>query len=394
MALDKFTDIVNTAKNAAARAAKATTDFASKASEVTQAKVTETSQKIKEAVDDGKLTDVANSAKHAAVRAAKSTAEFASKASEVVVESAVEAKALAAETSQKVKDTIDDITETLPIKELPKVLGNQALYAVLDQMDHNELARLFEGPLRMDDKRGKDVADNASDTGLRNHVAAELLSAAKNSMALWKELPPYDEIVRLVAKQVKVIDDKSEAEVADVERAILFKIVDLSISKMTEEEIQKMTVQVEQELASRGVYRKVSVKEIREFTTFMAMEFADRAGSYAAVGGLAGTLLGMNSLQLIVLKGIVATSGYATAGGALLGLGASGTILNLAGLVGPIGLALAAMYGSYAAAGPAFRKLIPSICVIAAKRIEIAASQPLQPDASTPQQQPSSPAPQ
>ena len=320
-----------------------------------------------------KFTDLAKSAKEAAVRAAKATTDFASKASEVIVASAGEAQTKVEETSRKVIVAMDDITETLPIKELPKALGNQTLYAVLDQMDHDELACLYSGPLRMNDKKDKDTADNTSDTGLRNYVAAELLSSAKNSMALWKELPPYEEVVKLVAKRIDVCES-TQAEVADVERAILFKIVDLSISKMTEEEIQKMTEQVEAELASRGVHRKVTIREIRDFTTFMAADFAGVASSFAGGAGLAGTLLGVNALQLIVLKGIVATSGYVAAGSAFLGFGAGGAMMAIAGAAGPIALVLAALYGSYTLAGPAFRKLIPCICVIAAKRIEIAAN--------------------
>jgi uncharacterized protein YaaW (UPF0174 family) len=201
-------------------------------------------------------------------------------------------------------------------------------------------------------------------------------------MALWKELPPYDEVVRLVAKRIHV-SESTKAEVPDVERAILFKIVDLSIRKMTDEETQKLTKQVEAELAARGVKRKVTLSEVRKFISFAEGELVTGAVSLAgSAGGFAGTVIGVNGLQMIVLKGIIATSGYMSAGGALLGLGAGGTMMTIAGAAGPIALVLGTLYASYSLTGPAFRKLIPCICVIAAKRIEILASE--QPGAVAP----------
>jgi len=102
------------------------------------------------------------------------------------------------------------------------------------------------------------------------------------------------------------------------------------------------------------------------------------------VGGSFGTLLmtapgtagvlGLNVLQLIVLQGIIATSGYAAGLGAVLGFGTGGAMLALAGAAGPVGLALGVLFTAYSLSGPAFRKLIPAICVIAAKRVEIEGS--------------------
>ena len=324
-------------------------------------------------MDFSKLNKFTTATKEATARFGKSAFEAATKASEVVVTSAVEAQKNIEMVSGKVKDKFDDMTETLPIKDLPKVPGNQALYEVLDHMARDELTNFYAGPLAMSSKKDKDLTDNANDQGLRHHVAGELLTSAKNSMALWKELPPYDEVVRLVAKRIHV-SESTKAEVPDVERAILFKIVDLSISKMTDEETQKLTKQVEAELAARGVKRRVTLSEVRKFTSFAAGDLVGAAAGSA--GGFAGTVLGMNALQMIVLKGIIATSGYMSAGGALLG---GGTMMAIAGAAGPIAVVLGTMY---AMSGPAFRKLIPCICVIAAKRIEILASE--QPGAVAP----------
>jgi uncharacterized protein YaaW (UPF0174 family) len=49
-------------------------------------------------------------------------------------------------------------------------------------------------------------------------------------------------------------------------------------------------------------------------------------------------------------------------------------MLALAGAAGPVGLALGVLFTAYSLSGPAFRKLIPAICVIAAKRVEIEGS--------------------
>lgn len=313
------------------------------------------------------------------VDATKQASEFvrqnASEAANMAGDLAKEAQKQIEIASGKLKTQFDDLTETLPIKDLPTVPGNLALYEVLERMERDELTNLYAGPLGMNSKKDLDLTDNASDQGLRHHVAAELLSSAKNSLALWKELPPYDEVVRLIAKKIEVCG-QSTAAVSDVERAILFKIIDLSISKMTPEETQRLTKQVEDELAARGIKRKVEISEIRTFTMFMTLDFVEGASVLAGSAGLAGGVLGVNALQMIVLKGIIATSGYATAGGALLGFGAGGAMMTIAGAAGPIALVLGAFYASYTLAGPAFRKLIPCICVIAAKRIEILAGQP------------------
>lgn len=314
----------------------------------------------------------------------KKTKDALTRATTVAVEKTTEAAKVIAKTGKDgfekgreaviaTKDTVNDLTKPLPIKALRHNAGNQPLYAVLDQMPLAELTTLYAGPLGMNSAKDIDTADNASDDGLRNYVASELLSAAKNSLMLWQALPSYDDVVRQVAQRIEV-SNATQADIADVERAILFKIVDLSISKMTDEQRQTLTSQVEAELAARGIHRQVMIDEITDFTSLMAIDLVPGAVGLASCAGLAGTVLGVNALQLIVLKGIVATSGYVAAGGALFGLGAGGAMMTIAGAAGPIALVLGTLYASYTLAGPAFRKLIPGVCVIAAKRIENAAS--------------------
>ncbi len=317
--------------------------------------------------------DVGKKAKEALDRTTVAVGETAAKTSKLLVQSAEDAQRVAIEATRTAKGRVDDLTKPLPIKALKNLVGNQSLYAVLDQMARAELTGLYTGPLGMTSPKDEDTADNASDDGLRNYVAAELLSSAKNSLMLWQTLPSYDDVVRQVAQRIDV-SSATQADIADVERAILFKIVDLSISKMTDEQKQTLTSQVEAELAARGVHRKVMIDEITDFTSLMAIDLVPGAVGLASCAGLAGTVLGVNALQLIVLKGIVATSGYVAAGGALFGLGAGGAMMTIAGAAGPIALVLGTLYASYTLAGPAFRKLIPGVCVIAAKRIESNAS--------------------
>jgi uncharacterized protein YaaW (UPF0174 family) len=95
-------------------------------------------------------------------------------------------------------------------------------------------------------------------------------------------------------------------------------------------------------------------------------------------------VIGLNVLQMVVLQGIIATSGYVAGLGAVLGFGMGGAMIAVAGVAGPIGLALGLIYTGYSLSGPAFRKLIPAVCVIAAKRAEVEGG----PAAATPQESP------
>jgi hypothetical protein len=127
----------------------------------------------------------------------------------------------------------------------------------------------------------------------------------------------------------------------------------------------------------RGIDRRVTYKALLGFARFTAVDVGGTVGTLAmSASGLAGAV-GFNALQCLVLKGIVITSGYWPATTAVLGLGMGGMMLRVAGAAGPIGTALVLLYTAYFLAGPAFRKLIPVICVIAAKRVELGSRVPL-----------------
>ena len=112
----------------------------------------------------------------------------------------------------------------------------------------------------------------------------------------------------------------------------------------------------------------------KEVLTFAKTGVIDIGGS---VGGLVLSapglygMVGLNFLQFVVLKGIVMSSGYLAGGAAFMGFGAGGLMLAIAGWAGPVGAGFAFLYSAYSMAGPAYRKLVPAVCMIAAKRLEI-----------------------
>ncbi len=227
----------------------------------------------------------------------------------------------------------------------------------------------------------------ASKTAYRGRIAHGLLSAAFGSAVVGTILPGagsiyisqtlsfhfpvrIDDMVRIVARQLK-LPTRAELSTEDLERAILFKVMERSLERMSEEQKRSLTDDVKQSLRKRGIDREVGFSEVLKFVKFAGMDVGGTVGTLAMAGpGLAGTI-GLNALQFIVLKGIILSSGYMAAGGALLGFGFGGALLTLAGAAGPVGVALGVLYTAYSLSGPAFRKLIPAICVIAAKRVEI-----------------------
>jgi uncharacterized protein YaaW (UPF0174 family) len=204
---------------------------------------------------------------------------------------------------------------------------------------------------------------------LERKAARELAKAASYSLPGAKA-PAYDDIVRIVARQLK-LPTRAELRTEDLERAILFKVLERSLERMSEEQKQSLTRDVQQDLRERGIDRQVRFDEVSKFVKFAVMDVGGTTGTLAMIApGLTGAI-GLNLLQFIVLKGIILTSGYVATLPALLGLGFGGAMLTVAGAAGPIGGTLALLYTAYSLSGPAFRKLIPSICLIAAKRVEL-----------------------
>lgn len=262
--------------------------------------------------------------------------------------------------------TIDLIYLRGKTNDIKRFAQTDALIPVLQAMDRGaELEPLAVTSLKVDPNKVSGMTRDA----LELQVAYELAKSASYSLP-GAAAPPYDDIVRIVARQLK-LPTRAELPTEDIERAILFKVMERSLDRMSEEQKQSLTRDVERSLRERGIDRKVSFTEIVKFVKFTGIDVGGTLGTLAITApGLAGAI-GLNALQFIVLKGIILTSGYVAAGGALLGFGMGGAMLAVAGAAGPIGAAAALLYAAYSLSGPAFRKLIPAICVIGAKRLEI-----------------------
>jgi uncharacterized protein YaaW (UPF0174 family) len=229
----------------------------------------------------------------------------------------------------------------------------------------SELEPLLITALKVDRKIVKNMAREEQE----RHAARELSEAAGYSLPGTRN-PAYDDIVRIVARKMK-LPTRAELRTEDLERAILFKVIERSMERMSDEQKTTLTREVSQSLLERGIDRNVSYAEVVRLVKFTGVDVGGTVGAMAMTApGVAGAV-GLNALQFIVLKGIVMTSGYVAAGGAVLGFGMGAAMLSVAGAAGPIGVALALLYTAYSLSGPAFRKLIPAICMIAAKRLEI-----------------------
>ncbi|MFG6467921.1 hypothetical protein [Roseateles sp. BYS87W] len=250
--------------------------------------------------------------------------------------------------------------------ETEAMLVASPLLPVLKAMDREtELEPLLTTSLKVDRSKIQGLVRE----GLERRAARELAEAAGYSLP-GARLPTYDDVVRIVARQVK-LPTRAELPTEDLERAILFKVMERSLDRMSDEQKQSLARDVEQALRERGIEKKVNFSEVLKFVKFTGMDVGGTVGGLVmSAPGLTG-VIGLNTLQFIVLKGIILTSGYVAAGGALLGFGFGGAMLTMAGAAGPIGIAVGLLYTAYSLSGPAFRKLIPAICVIAAKRVEL-----------------------
>jgi uncharacterized protein YaaW (UPF0174 family) len=156
----------------------------------------------------------------------------------------------------------------------------------------------------------------------------------------------YAEVVADVAAQLKVKTAK-DATVEERELAILLKILDDSINKMS----------VDEREALEEEFRRAGVKN------------ADfRAGApVAAVLAQAGVqLTGFFAYRMAV---IVANAVAKAVLGRGLSLGANAALTRLLGIfAGPIGWAISGIWTAVDLAGPAYRVTIPCVCHIALLR--------------------------
>lgn len=236
------------------------------------------------------------------------------------------------------------------------------LSTVIENMSRDELKGLVSKTFK------QTAVDDLDAQRLRRVVAHEFSTAASRSLP-WARPIPYTVIVRMVAKRIK-LPAPDDSGVPEIERAILFKVLEKSLEKMSSEQREGLARRIETQLRERGIERKVAFDEVYDFVKFAAMDVGGTVGGLVLAGpGIAG-LIGLNFLQWIVLEAVILTSGHLAAASAIFGFGTAGALMAAAGWAGPIGAALALLYTGYVLTGPAFRKLIPAVCVIAAKRLE------------------------
>lgn len=240
--------------------------------------------------------------------------------------------------------------------------GNEALVKIINLMRTDEMIVLLGNVF------GRRGLTSKTDAELRLTILNEVILAGSNSLP-WTKRLAYDDILIKAAERMKVKLPR-DCSVAEIEKLILFVVVKKSLEKLTAEQKEKLTAVVLSEMEAKGIQRELGFNEIYNYVKFMGFDVGGTAGGFVmAAPGVSG-LVGLNFLQWAILKGIVLTSGHIAGASALFGLGAGGALLTAAGFAGPLGVAVAAIFSGYIIAGPAYRKVIPAICIVAAKRIE------------------------
>lgn len=247
-------------------------------------------------------------------------------------------------------------------------VGDVDLIPVIDRMRDEELRALLAYPF------GEKPPSDASEVELRSRVR-EMLGAAGSSSLPFTATATYGEILVLVAKNLD-IPVPVHADAAMMEHFILFKVLQRSIERMDDEQKKRFLASVEADLRERGVSGRVSLDQVVGFVKTAGMDVGGSLGTaLMAAPGFAG-IAGLNMLQFVVLKGIILTSGYFGAATAVLGFGTGGALMAAAGVAGPVAGALMVLYTVYRVSGPAYRKLIPAVCAVAAKRVELTTQDP------------------
>jgi hypothetical protein len=264
---------------------------------------------------------------------------------------------------------IDAVIERLPRKPATPQGDNQSLTEVLAAMDRREVVEMLSNTFGH-----KEDLEKIDLPVLRSLAEQSLAEAASYSWP-WATPPSYPETVALVAKRLG-LPSSARAHVRDLERMVLFKVVDLSLEKLDDTQKADVVRRVEGELRSRGIDKRVGFGEIVSFVKTGGVDIGGTLRGLVLAGpGLYGAI-GLNFLQFVVLKGVVMSSGYLAGGAAILGIGTPGLVLAMAGWAGPVGAGLAVVFTAHSISGPAFRKLVPAVCLIVAKRLELSPHEP------------------
>lgn len=242
--------------------------------------------------------------------------------------------------------------------------GNGALEEALATMEAAELRQILKYPFAVEPAIGQDADSD------RRRVVTEICQAGSHSFP-FAPTQSYGQVLVAVAKNLG-LPVPLQASVQDIERAILFRVLQRSIANMKPEAADVMVNSVQHELEAKGVRGKVTFDEITRYVKFAGLDVGGSIGTLLMTApGLAG-IAGYNILQVAILNGVIYTGGYFAAGSAMLGFGVGGALMTAASAVGPFAIGLGLLYTGYRLSGPAYRKLIPAICAIAAKRLQFA----------------------
>jgi hypothetical protein len=271
--------------------------------------------------------------------------------------------------AQVTGSAVDAVLDMLPRKPPTPAGDDHTLTEVLWSMEKAELA----GMLRDTFGRKRDLEELEAPE-LRRLLVSSFSDAAAYSWP-WASAPSYPETVALVAKQLK-LPSSSKVHTVELERMILFKVVELSLERLDDAQKAEIVGRIRAELEARGIERRIAFQEIVSFVKTGGVDIGGTLGGLVLAGpGIYG-VAGLNFLQFVVLKGIILSSGYFAGGAALMGFGSGGLMLAVAGWAGPVGAGLAFLFTAYSISGPAYRKLVPAVCMIAAKRLELISHEP------------------
>lgn len=124
-------------------------------------------------------------------------------------------------------------------------------------------------------------------TVLADHVRSQFASAASYSLP-WSRAVDYPGAVAVVAKRLK-IPAPADSPIEEIERVVLSKMIEKSLSGMSEAQKLQLAEQIEAELRTRGIYRRVAFHEIVDFVKFAGMDVGGTVGGLVLAGpGLSG----------------------------------------------------------------------------------------------------------
>jgi len=224
--------------------------------------------------------------------------------------------------------------------------ADPTLMSVIGRASRDDLAPLAD---LLHDKSVDFVVDKTWSTEvMRKELEAELRANGGNTFANLRrgEGPPWAEIVRDVAKKMKVKFRVSDST-ADIEAQVAATILERAIEEMSDEQ----RAELRENLVRAGLPRDLPL------------------GQGALVAGIAGgRIAGFAAYKaLVIVANAVAR--------ALIGRGltfAANAVLTkvLSVALGPIGWALSAVLTIIDVAGPASRVTIPSVVLVAVLRAE------------------------